>query len=305
MGKFDLASIIFKKQRVAIVTGANIGLGFETALVLADKKFKVILACRNLEKAETAKASILQQVTHAEVEVMQLDLSRLQSVREFAANFTAKYDQLHLLINNAGIMMPPYSLTEDGFESQLGTNYLGHFLLTNLLFETLEKSKGARVVSVSSLAHDWGEIYFEDMQFEQGYDARKAYGQSKLACLMFAYEFQKRLRSKRSVIISVAAHPGVSYTNLGQHLPKYLQSIGKLIRPLISQSAKDGALPILRAALDPKVIPGKYYGPGGLFQLRGEPRRIASNRLSKNVAIASQLWTVSEELTQLPFTVKR
>ncbi len=305
MAKFDLASILFKKQRIAIVTGANIGLGYETALVLSEKNFKVILACHNLEKAEAAKASILQQVAHAEVDVMQLDLSRLQSVRDFTANFTAQYDQLHLLINNAGIMMPPYSLTEDGFENQLGTNYLGHFLLTNLLFETLEKTQGARVVSVSSLAHDWGEIYFEDMQFEQSYDARKAYGQSKLACLMFAYEFHKRLRSKRSATISVAAHPGVSYTNLGQHLPKYLQSIGKLIRPLISQSAKDGALPILRAALDPKVIPGKYYGPGGFFQLRGEPRRIASNRLSKNVAIASQLWLVSEQLTQMPFEVKR
>ena len=256
-----------------------------------------MLACRNLDKAAAAKAEILQQFPKAKVECLQLDLGSLKSVRAFAEKFSAKHKRLDLLINNAGIMMPPYSLSEDGFESQLAANYLGHFALTGLLLPLLEQTPGSRVVSLSSLAHNWSGMRFDDLQFSKGYNKRKAYGQSKFACLMFAYELNRRLQKAGSKTLSVAAHPGVSATNLAQHFPRILSAF----MPVFGQSAADGALPTLYAALGEDIQGGDYCGPKNLQQMRGAPVKVGSNRASRDEAAAKKLWTVSEELTGVSF----
>jgi NAD(P)-dependent dehydrogenase (short-subunit alcohol dehydrogenase family) len=199
-------------------------------------------------------------------------------------------------------MVPPYSLTEDGFESQLGTNYLGHFLLTGLLLPTLENTEDSRVVTLSSIAHKNGKIYFDDLQFKKrAYKKWQAYGQSKLACLIFAYELDRRLKSKDSKIISVASHPGVSLTNLWNHMPFGFRLISPVFNIFFSQSAKDGAKPTLMAALDNGVVGGDYYGPTGLKEMKGEPGKVDSTPISKNKEIAHQLWKVSEELTGINY----
>lgn len=285
-----------RKGRIAIVTGANVGLGYETALALAEKGCTVILACRNIEKAEAAKTAIVARHPGAAVECMRLDLSSLKSVRAFAVAFARRHKKLDLLINNAGIMMPPFTLSEDGFESQLAANYLGHFALTGLLLPLLVKTPRARVVSLSSLAHKWSGIRFDDVNFKKGYNERAAYGQSKLACLMFAYELQRRFAKAKCDTLSVAAHPGVSSTNLFQHLPK----IARLFSPLVTivfQSAKDGALPTLYAALGEDINGSDYCGPQSLQQMRGAPVKVGSNRASRDEAAAARLWSMSEEMT--------
>ena len=285
-----------KKGRIAIITGANIGLGYETALALAEKGCTVVLACRNIEKAEAAKTAIVAQHTGAAVECMRLDLSSLKSVRAFAAAFAKRHKKLDLLINNAGIMMPPYTLREDGFESQLAANHVGHFALTGLLLPLLVKTPRARVVSLSSLAHKWGGIRFDDMNFKNGYSERAAYGQSKLACLMFAFDLQRRLARANCTTLAVAAHPGVSSTNLFQHLPK----IARLFSPLVTivfQSAKDGALPTLYAALGEDINGGDYCGPQSMQQMRGAPVKVRSNRASRDEVAAARLWSMSEAMT--------
>lgn len=286
--------------RSAIVTGANVGLGFETALALAGLGCRVVLACRNMTKAREAQNRIRQLHPDASVECWELDLSRLQSVRDFATTYAAQHTNLDLLINNAGIMMPPYELTPDGFESQLAANHLGHFALTGLLLPLLNGTPGARVVSLSSLAHRWSPIQFDDLQFAQGYSARKAYGQSKLACLMFAYELQRRLHLAGHSTISVAAHPGASATNLFQHFP----AIARVFAPvtgLIFNTAAMGALPTLYAALGTDIQGGDYCGPDSLHQLRGRPVKVGSNRASRDLSAAKRLWEVSEQLTQVQY----
>ncbi len=297
---WSLAQAPNSTGRLSIVTGANVGLGYETALALAGLGCHVVMACRNMGKAQEAQSRIQQQHPAASIECMELDLSRLQSVRNFAATFAAQHSRLDLLINNAGIMMPPYSLTEDGFESQLGANYLGHFALTGLLLPLVAGTPGARVVSLSSLAHRWSPIQFDDLQFAKGYSARKAYGQSKLACLMFAYEFQRRLQAAGHTSISVAAHPGASATNLFQHFP----AIARLFAPvtgLIFNTAAMGALPTLYAALGKDICGGDYCGPASLQQLRGDPVKVGSSRMSRDEAAAARLWEVSQALTQVQY----
>ena len=289
-----------QKGRIAIVTGANVGLGYETALALAGKGCSVVLACRNLEKAETAKAGILAQHPKAVVDCMALDLASLKSVRKFAAAYKRRHAQLDLLINNAGIMMPPYSLSEDGFESQLAANYLGHFALTGLLLRWITKTPHSRIVSLSSLAHQWSGIRFDDLQFERRYDKRLAYGQSKLACLMFAYELQRRLARAGHSTLSVAAHPGVSSTNLFQHMPKIVNVFAPLTA-LVLQSAEGGAQPTLYAALGRDIEGGDYCGPQSMAEMRGDPVKVGSSRASRDEAVAAHLWAVSEELTGVRF----
>ena len=279
--------------RRAIVTGANIGVGYDTALALAGKGCAVVLACRNLEKAEAARAQIQKVHPEAALECMALDLSSLRSVRAFAKAFAGKHERLDLLINNAGIMMPPYTLTEDGFESQLAANYLGHFALTGLLLPLIRKQTGARIVSLASLAHNWGEIRLDDPHFQTRYNKRAAYGQSKLACLMFAYELNRRLQTAGDKTLSVAAHPGVAATNLAQHFPKFLS----VLFPLVGQSAADGALPTLYAALGADIAGGDYCGPRSMGQMRGAPVKVGSNRMSRDKALAGKLWEMSEQLT--------
>jgi len=289
-----------QEGRLAVVTGANIGLGFETAMALAAKGMEVVLACRSLDKAEAARAQMVAKYPKAQVHCMALDLASLKSVRAFAKSFVKKFKRLDLLINNAGIMMPPYTLTEDGFESQLAANYLGHFALTGLLLPLLNATPGARVVTLSSLAHKWSGIQFDDLQFTKGYDARRAYGQSKLACLMFAYELQRRLAKSGASTLSIAAHPGISATNLFQHMPKIVGGLAPLAG-LVFNSARGGAQPTLYAALGADIQGGDYCGPGSLGEMRGPPIKVGSNRRSRDLEAAAQLWNVSQELTGVKY----
>lgn len=283
-------------QKIAIVTGANAGLGFETTKGLISKNYEVVMACRSLEKGNEAKDKIKKEFPNANIICMSLDLASLASVKKFSDEFKSHFRHLDLLINNAGIMMTPYHLTEDGFENQLATNYLGHFALTSHLFPLLEQSKNSRVVSLSSLAHKWGNIYFDDFHFKNKYDKKKAYGQSKLACLMFAYELNRKLKAAGSHVISVAAHPGLSATNLFDHL--WLFKIGGKI---ICQSAKNGAKPTLFAALSNEIKGGEFCGPNGFRQFWGEATIVKSNKESNDLNIAKKLWEESEKMVGVKF----
>jgi NAD(P)-dependent dehydrogenase (short-subunit alcohol dehydrogenase family) len=283
--------------RLAVVTGANVGLGFETARALVGKGASLVLACRNAHKAAQAKAELLKEFPRAIIECASLDTSSLTSVRAFAAQFLAQHQRCDLLINNAGIMMTPYEKTADGFEGQLATNYLGHFLLTSLLLPTITRTPGARIVTLSSLAHNWSPIQFDDMQFEQRYSRKLAYGQSKTACLMFALELQRRLSAAGNATLSMAAHPGFSNTQLGRNLPFPLNKLGPLLAPLLSQSAAAGALPSLYAALGDDLKGGSYTGPSGKGETKGPPRMVGCNEWAKDPVAGARLWTLSETMT--------
>lgn len=283
--------------RLAMVTGANVGLGYYTALGLAQKGADVILACRDVKKASTAQAKIQAECPTANVSIMPVDVSKQNSVKQFARIFNAKYNKLDLLINNAGIMMPPFVETEDGFESQLATNYLGHFSLTGALLPTLNATPGARVISLASLAHAWGGINFQDLNFKQNYSARLAYGQSKLACLIFAYELDRRLKAAGATTLSVAAHPGVSATSLTRYMPKFIQPLA----PLVAQSARAGADPTLYAALGEDVLGGHYTGPDGWRQMKGKAVKVGSSTASRDPHTAKKLWEMSETMTGTRF----
>jgi NAD(P)-dependent dehydrogenase (short-subunit alcohol dehydrogenase family) len=301
MTSFDLDKIPSQKGKIAIVTGANTGLGYETALVLAKKEMKVILACKSLERAEKAKHRILRKLPHANLEIMIIDLSSLSSVRRFAKSFLSRHSQLDLLINNAGILIPPYSRTENGFESQMGVNYFGHFLLTGLLFDVITKTPGSRIVSVASNAHIKGTINFDDLHWEKRYSPLAAYRQSKLACLMFAYELQRRLEKAGFETLSVAAHPGLSITDILRKVPKWLLFISQPVTALFTHSPAKGALPILNAAIGPDVKGGEYYGPQGRNEWKGDPGLAGSTPLSNDKEVARRLWEVSEKLTGIEF----
>lgn len=300
---FNLEDTSSQKGKIAIVTGANIGLGYETTIGLAKKEVKVIMACRNMDKAEAAKAEVLKQVPSADLEIIKLDLNSLQSVRDFVQAYTAKYDQLDLLIENAGIMIPPFSKTEDGFESQMGVNYFGHFLLTNLLFPTLKKTKDARIITLSSNAHKAGKIDFENLNAEKSYSKMGAYSQSKLACLMFAYELQRRIEASDLNIIAVSAHPGVSMTNLGQFIPKLALFLLKPLTPIFTHSVANASLPTLYAALGEDVEGGDYFGPTGYNEMKGKPGKVTSMPQSHDLEVAKRLWEESEKLTGQAFSI--
>lgn len=287
--------------RVAIVTGANTGLGYETALALAGKGARVVLACRDLDKAGAARKAILSQFPPAQVDVRLIDTGSLVSVRHFADAFSKEYDRLDLLINNAGIMITPYFETPDGFEGQLGVNYLGHFLLTGLLLPTLLKTPESRVVSLYSVAANWNGIQFDDLQFNHKYDPNKAYSQSKLACLMFALELNKRLRAAGRETISVAAHPGFSQSDLSRHLPWFIRTMLSLVGPLLLQPAAAGALPTLSAALNRQLQGGETLGPSGRKETKGPPTIVRPNANALDESQRAKLWAISEELCGLKF----
>ncbi|NLT36562.1 MAG: SDR family NAD(P)-dependent oxidoreductase [Methanomassiliicoccus sp.] len=281
--------------RVAIVTGGNSGIGWHTARVLAQKGATVIIACRNMQKANTAADEIRAFNPSGKVEVMPLDLSDLDSVREFEALFRERYDRLDLLINNAGIMFTPQGKTKQGFEQQFGTNHLGHFALTGILLDKLNGTPGARIVTVSSGAHRMGNIDFDDLNSERDYSPYRAYGQSKLANLLFTYELQRRLIATGQSTLAVAAHPGSTRTNLTRHSNAFV----KLLDRIISQKSDMGALPTLYAATEPNVQGGEYFGPSGAREMRGYPKKVESNEHSQNEELARRLWTVSENLTHV------
>jgi len=285
--------------RLAVVTGANTGLGFETARVLAARGASVVLAVRDTDKGKAAAARIAGTAPGADVTVQPLDLASLESIRAAAGALRARHPRIDLLVNNAGVMFPPRQTTRDGFELQFGTNHLGHFAFTGLLLEQMLPVPGSRVVTVSSLAHRVrARINFGDLQGELSYSRVGAYGQSKLANLMFAYELARRL-SGAGTTIAVAAHPGLAATELSRYTP----AIVAFSYALVSQHAAMGALPVLRAATDPGVAGGQYYGPRGFFGARGYPTLAHSSRRSRDTAVQRRLWAVSEELTGVTFPV--
>lgn len=300
---FNLDQIASQKGKVAIVTGANSGLGQEITVGLASKQVKVIMACRNIKKAESARLEILKRVPTADVEIMVLDLNSLQSVRNFAKAYAEKHSELHYLVENAGIMIPPFAKTEDGFESQMGVNYFSHFLLTNLLMPILRKTEGARIATTSSIAHEAARIIFDNLNAEKGYNRIAAYGQSKLACLMFAYELHRRLEVAGSKVIVVSTHPGVSKTNLFDNVPKFVQKFISPLLPLFTHSPEDAAQPMLCALLSDDVKGGDYYGPTGFRGMKGKPGKVKSRPQSYDKEVAKKLWEVSEKLTGEKFSV--
>jgi NAD(P)-dependent dehydrogenase (short-subunit alcohol dehydrogenase family) len=286
--------------RLAVVTGANTGLGFETARVLAARGASVVLAVRDTEKGKAAAARIAGTTPGANVMVQPLDLASLESIRAAAGELRARHPAIDLLVNNAGVMFPPKQATRDGFELQFGTNHLGHFALTGLLLEQMLPVPGSRVVTVSSTAHRLrARINFGDLQSERSYRRVAAYSQSKLANLLFTYELHRRLWHGMRATIAVAAHPGLAATELTRNSP----AVAAVLYRLFSQPAAVGALPVLRAATDPGVIGGQYYGPGRLFGTRGYPELAHSSGQSHDTAIQRRLWTVSEELTGVSFPV--
>ena len=298
MTKWTTADIPDQTGRTAVITGANTGLGYETAAALAAKGAHVVLAVRNLEKGKAAADLITKRTPGASVALQELDLSSLDSIRNGADQLRAQHDRIDLLINNAGVMMTPKSTTKDGFELQFGTNHLGHFALTNLLLDRVLAAPGSRIVTVSSVGHRFARrgIRFDDLQWENSYSRVGAYGQAKLANLMFTYELQRRLRGTDT--IAVAAHPGGSNTELTRNLPAALRGLATVLAPLM-QGPDMGALPTLRAATDPGVLGGQYFGPDGFGEQRGYPKVVASSVASHDTDAQRRLWTVSEELTKV------
>ncbi len=291
--------------RLAIVTGSNTGLGYDNARALATRGAKVVMAVRDTAKGEEAAARIRKLTPGAEVAVHKLDLGSLASVRTAGAELAAAYPRIDLLINNAGVMYPPKSTTADGFELQFGTNHLGHFALTGLLLKNLLPVDSSRVVVVASIAHKIkAKVDFADLQWEsRRYDKVASYGQSKLANLMFAYDLQRRLAAAKAKTIAVAAHPGVAATELSRHVPGYeLPGVAWLFGKVLNTS-EVGALATLRAATDPKVKGGQYWGPDGFREMRGYPELATTSEQSRDEAIQERLWTVSEELTGVTYPV--
>jgi NAD(P)-dependent dehydrogenase (short-subunit alcohol dehydrogenase family) len=302
MSKWTTTDIPDQTGRTAVITGANTGLGYETAAALAAKGAHVVLAVRNLDKGQDAARRIEQSEAGAQVELQELDLTSLDSVYAAAEELRTKYDTIDLLINNAGVMFTPKSSTKDGFELQFGTNHLGHFAFTGLLLDRVLAAPDSRIVTVSSVGHRFARrgIRFDDLHWEREYSRVGAYGQSKLANLMFTYELQRRLAGSHT--IAAAAHPGGSRTELTRNLPPLVGAVAKLAEPLF-QEADMGALPTLRAATDPGVLGGQYFGPDGLGEQRGHPKVVTSSGVSYDVGIQRRLWRVSEELTSVTYPV--
>ena len=290
-------------EKTVVVTGANSGLGFEVTRAFAKKGGTVVLACRSTERGEDAAQRVRDEVPDADLDVRHLDLANLDSVRSFAESFLADYDDLHVLCNNAGVMATPYRTTDDGFELQFGVNHLGHFALTGQLLSRLAETEGkTRVVTTSSGAHRMGEIDFDDLHHQRSYGKWEAYGQSKLANLLFAYELDRRLAVADVDVTSAAAHPGYAATNLQLRGPEMegadlRERLMGLANNVVAQSAEMGALPILYAATAADVRGGDYIGPDGLAEMRGYPTKVQSTDRSYDMQLADELWAVSEDLT--------
>lgn len=306
MTNWNIDSIPDQSGRVALVTGANSGIGLETARALAHRGAHVVLACRSQAKAVEAQRSI-EAGGKASLEILSLDLSSLAKVREAATQFRAKHARLDLLINNAGVMWLPQGLTVDGNDMQFGTNHLGHFALTGHLLDLLLATPGSRVVTVSSIAHSAGRIHFDDPAFTKTpYGRQRAYSQSKVANLLFTKELARRLAARGSSLLSVAAHPGVSATNLAvpgieMQGSRLLALASKLITLLIAQNPATGAQPSLYAATATDVVGGDYIGPSGYRQLYGAPRKVGCTRYARDEEVARKLWELSEKLTGVKY----
>jgi NAD(P)-dependent dehydrogenase (short-subunit alcohol dehydrogenase family) len=307
---WSIRSIPSQLGKLAVITGATGGLGLETALALAGAGAEIVLTGRNETKGQAALQRVRAAHPNASIRYEDLNLASLASVADFATRFAATHGALDLLVNNAGVMMPPARhTTADGFELQFGTNYLGHFALTAHLLPLLRAGRAARVVSLSSIAHKLqASIHFDDLQWERRYSPWPAYAQSKLAMLIFAIELQRRSDAAGWGLLSTAAHPGYARTglqsagpSLGLAGPSITERLGKLAEPIMSHSAAEGALPTLFAATAPNARPGEYYGPLGLFELKGPPGKASISAQARDPALGARLWKVSEVLTGVPF----
>jgi NAD(P)-dependent dehydrogenase (short-subunit alcohol dehydrogenase family) len=292
-----------QKDKTILITGANSGLGLEAATVLAGKGAKVVITARNLSKGNKAVSEIKHKYPKADIELMLLDLADFDSIKQFSVAFHSKHQQLHVLINNAGIMTPPKrETTKQNFEAQFGINHLGHFLLTGLLLDILIKTPNSRIAVQSSIVHKQksygGEIYFDDLNFEKSYNANFAYGQSKLANILFAYELDRKLKENKLDTIVTLAHPGVTKTNLQDDFPFLM----KFIVNLIAMKAEQGALPILRAATEEDLKGSDFFGPTKMGELKGYPELVKASDYANNQAIAKKLWDVSAKLTGMNYS---
>ena len=288
-------TIADQSEKTVLITGANAGLGFEDAKVLAGKGARVIMACRDLEKANTARNVILAVYPGAVVEVIQLDLVDFASIDVFSTHILDSYSTLDVLINNAAAIITSYQKTAQGFELGFGVNHLGHFRMTALLLPLLLKTPKSRIVTVSSSAHKFGKIDFEDLNAEKKYNPMKAYSQSKLANLLFTFELQRKLSASGKEVMSVASHPGWANTH-----PPRSRIQGAMQRGLI-QSPAMGSLSTIFAAAGDGVIGGKYYGPGGILELRGFPKEVKASKLARDTELATRLWTLSEKLADIDY----
>ena len=309
MGRWAAADVSDQSGRIVVVTGGGAGLGLETAAVLAAHGATVVLACRDVGKAARAADRIRARAGRADVRVVRLDLASPPSVHAAAGEIRTSCGRLDLLINNAGVMTVPYRRTEWGFELTFATNHLGHFAFTGLLLDRLLAAAGSRIVTVSSLAHRRGVIRFDDLQSERGYKPAEAYDQSKLANLLFTYELQARLEAAAARTVALAAHPGNVPTALWQTSSRLERAlISPRLRVLnfwLAQSPEQGALPTLRAAVDPSARGGEYYGPSGLFEFSGYPTRVQSSARSRDTVDRRRLWEISERLTGVTYRVPK
>ncbi len=294
---WNASNISDQKGRIVIVTGSSSGIGLETARILAGKNATVVIAVRNLPKGNAVADQIKKKYENAAVSVMRLDLSDLSSVREFAKNFKKTFSRLDILINNAGVMVPPFSKTADGFELQMGTNHFGHFALTGLLLDTLKQTPDSRVVNVSSMAHKIGNVDLNDLHWEnRKYKKWDAYGDSKIANLYFTYALQQRLSANGKNPMVTASHPGWTATELQRNTGFF-----NFFNRFFAQDISMGALPTLRAACDPDISSGDFIGPSGLLEVKGYPVKVPSNKQSHDPETAKELWDASEELTGVKF----
>ncbi|KAA9030004.1 oxidoreductase [Niallia endozanthoxylica] len=287
--------------KTAIITGANSGIGFEAAKDFAQKGARVVMAVRNEDKGKSARKMILLEHPKAQVEVMRIDMADLKSIQDFTDAVKGQLDSVDFLINNAGVMMPPYSKTKDGFELQFGSNHLGHFALTGHLLSLLKNTLDSRVVTVSSLAHKGSKIMFDNLDGSKGYKKYPFYGQSKLANLMFAKELDKRLKQNDLETISLACHPGISSTNLFKFGKKDAPTFLKNAAAKLLQPAEMGALPTIYAATHPSLKGGEYIGPDGKGRRKGYPSLDTPHSVANDDAVMKKLWEVSEKLTGVVF----
>ena len=296
--RWDTKNIPDQTDKIAVVTGSSSGLGYEMALALANKNASVIVAVRNIQKGNKAADKIKEANKDAKVTVMQLDLADLSSVKKFASEFKTKYQKLNLLINNAGVMAPPFARTKDGFELQFGTTHLGHFALTALLSDVIFNTPDSRIVNLSSNAHKMKGFDIDDVNWEKRkYKRWNAYAASKISNLYFTYELKKRIEAAGKNTIVAAAHPGWSNTELQRHSSIF--EFGNIL----AQPASMGALPALYAGISPDVKSGDYYGPSGWSEWRGFPKKVESNSPSHNKENAYNLWLLSEKLTHIKFDI--
>lgn len=302
MADWTEADIPDQSGRTVVITGANTGIGFEAARALAEHGARVLMACRNTEKADAAAQRIAATAPDASVEVIATDVSSLASVEAAAKTIRGTTDELHLLINNAGIMMTPRWVSDDGHEMQFATNHLGHFALTGRLLDLVLASPDSRVVAVSSNAHKFGRMNFDDLDAEQKYRRTGQYGMTKLANVLFVRELQRRLTEAGSDTIAMACHPGGSNTELSRDVPGFMKALEPLSARFM-QDAAMGALPTLRAATDPGATGGQYYGPDGMGEMRGNPIVRKTSKAAQNDADAAHLWEISEELTGVTYPI--